>query len=136
MRASRRSSDRGYKLIGLNPFFTPFNVFWPLTLCLSLWVHSTASAQPSSALPIASASCPARQSLPDRPCIQAIPEPPSRHPLSFFQANQRTFSEKAASSARLSNSCAEPLIANRVSLPEHHRNVAKPAYFAWAKALA
>src|SRR5579863_10309667 len=40
MRASRRSSDRGYKLIGLNPFFTPFNVFWPLTLCLSLWVHS------------------------------------------------------------------------------------------------
>src|ERR1022692_805505 len=41
MRASRRSSDRDCKLIGPNPFFTPFNVFWPLTLCLTFGVHST-----------------------------------------------------------------------------------------------
>src|SRR6202011_1308288 len=40
MRASRRSSDRDCKLIGPNPFFTPFNVFWPLTLCLTFGVHS------------------------------------------------------------------------------------------------
>src|ERR1035438_7076209 len=43
MRASWRSSDRDCKLIGPNPFFTPFNVFWPLTLCLTFGVHSRSS---------------------------------------------------------------------------------------------
>ena len=48
----------------------------------------SASAQPSFALLIASVSCPARLSPPDKPGIQAIPEPPSSHALSFFQPNQ------------------------------------------------
>jgi len=39
VRAWRRSSDRDCKLIGPNPFLTPFNVFGPLTLCLSIGVH-------------------------------------------------------------------------------------------------
>ena len=38
--ASQRSSDRDYKLIGPNPFLTPFNVFGPLTSCRSFGVHS------------------------------------------------------------------------------------------------
>src|SRR5260370_4736827 len=43
MRASWRSSDRDCKQIGPNPFLTPFNVFGPLTSCLTFGVHSSLS---------------------------------------------------------------------------------------------
>jgi hypothetical protein len=35
-----RSSDRDCKQLGTNPFLTPFNVFVPLTRCLTFGVHS------------------------------------------------------------------------------------------------
>src|SRR5436190_6715743 len=41
MRAWRRSSGRDCKQLGTNPFLTPFNVFVPLTCCLTFGVHSS-----------------------------------------------------------------------------------------------
>ena len=42
-RAWQRSSDRDCKQLGTNPFLTPFNVFVPLTRCLTFGVHSRVS---------------------------------------------------------------------------------------------
>src|SRR5882724_5516851 len=45
--ASPRSSVRGCRFFGPNPYLSPFNVFGPLTLCLIFGVHSTSSARPT-----------------------------------------------------------------------------------------
>src|SRR5882724_7813749 len=39
--ASPRSSVRGCRFFGPNPYLSPFNVFGPLTLCLTFGVHSS-----------------------------------------------------------------------------------------------
>src|SRR5690349_9899361 len=48
-----RFSTRGCRLVGPNPFLTPFNVFGPLTSCLIFGVHSMHSTPaPSLCTPI------------------------------------------------------------------------------------
>src|SRR5207247_602040 len=47
-RAWSRSSDRGDKQLGPNPYLSPFTVFGPLTCCLIFGVHSNRNRSPLS----------------------------------------------------------------------------------------